>query len=532
MRIAFAIFLAFILTACQPASVPTPAASPTTPGKIQLPTATITLIPTAPQTAIPTQTVSPAILIRRASPICENAFSALVEIRPLLPPFAVLKKETYTDGSSWELSHQLPHLGSVSVTEVQTLFCISETRTQTGTYTDGSAAYQLFWEVRAVSWPGGTVIGKNSFTGSPPSATKVFSSGSAEGAFPYEEFAAWIFNKVDHPEFLYFNDAITSLAISPDGRLAAFGTAITDQVVDKEYQAKIFLVNPSDLQTDFGTSAFRDVLEGHQGMVTSLAFSPDGRILASSGYDLFLKFWDVKTGALLGQISLTDTPNFLAFSPDGSQLAVASNLGLSLLNPVTMQIEQSLPEAGVTSLTFSPEEPYLYVHGSKTIKIIDTNANRVTLEFPNPVTLIPTISAAQDGSVIGVTYETPEAVDGFVLSKNGTQIITYTVSQIAAEASGEENIRLATWEANTGKYLNEIRFNGDSIQTMKLSSDGTLLAMANGNTIWVWNTENWQVVKSFSGHIDLVEDIVFSPDGVNILSASRDGTIRVWSLEE
>ncbi len=193
-------------------------------------------------------------------------------------------------------------LEALAATDVQTLFCISETRTQTGTYTDGSAAYQLFWEVRAVSWPGGKVIGRNSFTGSLPPETKEFASGAAEGLSPYKEFAAWIFNQVDHPDFLYFKDAITSLAISPDGRLAAFGSAVANQIVDKDYQAQIYLFNPSDLQTDLGTSAFLDVLEGHQGMVTSLAFSPDGKLLASSGYDLFVKFWDVAAGALLGQV--------------------------------------------------------------------------------------------------------------------------------------------------------------------------------------------------------------------------------------
>jgi WD40 repeat protein len=84
-------------------------------------------------------------------------------------------------------------------------------------------------------------------------------------------------------------------------------------------------------------------------MVTSLAFSPDGKILASSGYDLFIKFWDVASGRLLGQISMADTPNFLAFSPDGSKLAVASNLEVSLVDPVSMQIEQSVPEVVETT---------------------------------------------------------------------------------------------------------------------------------------------------------------------------------------
>jgi hypothetical protein len=87
MRRADIVLLAFILTACQPA--PTAATNPT---EVLPPTATPA--PTATQTAVPTATISPSELRRRASPICENAFSTLVETGPLIAPFAVLKTLT------------------------------------------------------------------------------------------------------------------------------------------------------------------------------------------------------------------------------------------------------------------------------------------------------------------------------------------------------------------------------------------------------------------------------------------------------
>jgi COMPASS component SWD3 len=532
-RVLFSVLLVFILAACQaaPGTAAVINATETLPPSetpLPPPTATQTLTPTI----VPTPTVSPAQLKRRAGPVCENAFSVSVEAGPLTPPFAVMKKVAYTDAPSWELSHQLPHMGSLSAVDVRTVFCISETRAKTGPYTDGSAAYQLFWEVRTVSWPGGKVIGKNSFTGSPPPGTKVFSSGSAEGSYPYEEFAAWIFNQVEHPDFLYFNNAITTIAISPDGDIAAFGTAIANQIVDKDYQARIFLFNPSDLQTDLQTSSFLNVLDGHQGMVTSLTFSPDGKTLASSGYDLFIKSWDVATGGLLGQVSMLDTPNFLTFSPDGSKLAVASNLEVVFIDPASMQIEQSIPEASGDNLVFSPDGSHLYVNSSSSIKIIDPDANRVTLTFPDPLTLVPTLSVSEDGSLLGVSYETPDTVDGFALSQDGAQIITYTIDRSMDSASGAENVRLATWDAKTGKYVSETKFSGDFIRAIKSSPDGSLLAIGNSSTIWLWDTTTWQVTRELTGHINFINDFVFTPDGTKILSAARDGTTRVWSLEE
>jgi WD40 repeat protein len=529
MRVVFTVFLAFILIACQPAPTIAPVV---TPNKTSPPTATVTLAPTATQVAVLTPTVSPAELKRRAAPICENAFSALVETGPLTPPFAVMKQEKYTDAPSWELSQQLSHLGSFSAPDVQTLFCISETRTQTGTYTDGSAAYQLFWEIRVISWPGGKVIGKHSFTGSLPPQTKEFASGSAEGLSPYKEFAAWVFNEIDHPDFLYFKDAITSLAISPKGRLAAFGSAIANQIVDRDYQAKIYLFNPSDLQTDLGTSAFLDVLDGHQGMVTSLAFSPDGNLLVSSGYDLFIKFWDVTRGALLGQVSIVDTPNALAFSSDGTKVAVTSNLEAAVIDPVSRQIIASIPGAGGDSLAFSLDGSHVYVNSHGSIKILDPTASRVTLTFPDPFALAPTLSVAADGSVLGVTYESPETVEGFVLSPDGSQIITYTMDRSVDVKSGAENVRLVTWDAKTGKYVSEVKFSGDLIQAIEFSPDGNLLAMGNRNEIWIWDTATWQVKEKLAGHIGEIVDLAFTPDMKNLLSASRDGTIRVWTLDK
>ena len=121
-------------------------------------------------------------------------------------------------------------------------------------------------------------------------------------------------------------------------------------------------------------------------------------------------------------------------------------------------------------------------------------------------------------------------VDNFVLFPDGAQIMTYTVDRSVERDARVENVRLATWDAKTGKYLSEIKFSADSVQAMKISPDGSLLAIAVNQAVWVWDISSWQIVKIFSGHIDLVEDLVFTPDGTKILSAGRDGTIRVWSL--
>jgi WD40 repeat protein len=525
VRILFTFPLVFILAACQATPMTTPAISLTEilhPSETPFPTSTATQAPT--RTLVPTSTISPDVLEREASPLCENAFSALFEMTAMTAPFAVMKKITYDDVPAWEFSHQLPHLGNLSASEVQTVLCISESRTQTGTYTDGSAAFLLSWDVRAISWPEGKVIGRNSFTGALPPKTKILGSGAAEGTFPYKKFATWVFDQVDHPDFLYFNAAITTTVISPDGNIAAFGTSIASQIVDTAYQAKIFLFDPSDPQ-------IISTLEGHQGMVTALAFSPDGKTLASSGFDLFVRFWDVATHGLIGQVSIADTPNSLMFSPDGTKLAVVSNLEVAFIDPLSMQITQPIQQAGGDSLAYSSDGSHVYINSQGSIKIIDPDASMVMLTFPEPFALVPTMSVSAEGSIISVTYESPETVDGFALSPDGAQIITYTVDRSVDSVGDVENIRLAAWDSKTGKYLSEIKFSGAFIRTIKFSPDGNLLAIGNDNEIWLWDTSNWQVEQKLAGHIGDIVDLIFTPDGRKIISAGSDGTLRVWSLE-
>jgi WD40 repeat protein len=200
------------------------------------------------------------------------------------------------------------------------------------------------------------------------------------------------------------------------------------------------------------------------------------------------------------------------------------------IDSVSRQVSGSVQEAGGDRLAFSPDSSHVYVHPGN-IKIIDPTANRVMLAFPDPFALVPTMSVSKDGS-ISVTYESPETVDGFALSPDGSQIVTYTIDRSIDIDSGVENVRLATWDAKTGKYISEVRFSGENIHTIEFSPDGSLLAMGNRNEIWIWNTTIWQIKEKRSGHIGEIVDLAFTPEGTKLLSASRDGTLRVWSLEK
>ena len=222
----------------------------------------------------------------------------------------------------------------------------------------------------------------------------------------------------------------------------------------------------------------------------------------------------------------------MTFSPDGAKLAVASRLDVAFIDVASMQIESSLPEASGRDLVYAPDGDHIYLDMLGSIKMIDTRAHIVALSFPDPFALVPTLSVAADGTVLGVTYESPERVDGFVLAPDGSQIASYTVEHLLGEQPEADNVRLALWDAKTGKFSGETRFSGNNLRSIEFSPDGDRLALGNGSEVWVWEATTWQLKEKLIGHVGDVIDLSFAADGTRLLSAGSDGTIRRWSLVE
>lgn len=519
-RTLFSLFLFVILAACQTApSATTPTNEPllstatSVPTSTSIPTATFTPTPTI----IPTVTRSPSELEESAGALCEKSYSAPVVAGEFEVPYLGISKTERATVPAWKISNSIPHLFALSEESVRSIICSLETRRQVGIYTDGSAAFQLTLKIRILSWPDGTVVfSKTSESGPPPKTKAGF--GGGYGSYPQgSSIKEWILEQFEHPTFLYYpNEKIYSVAISPDGDSAALGISPGSSNTDNTNPSRIVLVNLQNLQTittwDVQASTLYD-----------LAFSPDGNVLVSGGNDSTVYFWNVQTGAMLGMIPLPYNPSMIKYSHDGSLIGVMAFSDLYLIDTKSMQIRTSYPPMG-TTFSFSPDDKIIYASGGG----FELATGNTVFQFFDPMDIIPTI--APDGTI---TFDTPDSIDGFTLSPDGTQGVSSSSAPFEDTGITEHVYYLSAWDMQAQERLSRIRFVSDFVfNILGFSPDGKQLAVnSNGGEIWLLETNTWQVTRILVGHTNPVLELAFSPDGKKILSISSDETVRVWSLE-
>ena len=307
----------------------------------------------------------------------------------------------------------------------------------------------------------------------------------------------WIFE--NSPHYLatlegHTND-VNSLAFSPDGTILASGS----------YDGTVKLW---DVKTKQGIAT----LEGHTNQVRSLAFSPDGTILASGSYDGTVKLWDVKTKQGIATLEgHTNQVRSLAFSPDGTILASGSYDGTVKLWDVKTKQGIATLEGHtnqVRSLAFSPDGAIL-ASGSYdgTVKLWDvkTKQSIATLEGHKAMVEFESVAFSPDGTILasgsyddtGFDYETVKLWD----------------------VKTKQNI--ATFAPKWGTY------------SVAFSSDGTILASSTHDRIIIlWDIATQTQIATLGGHTTPVRSIAFSPDGTTLASGDFDGNVLLWDMSE
>jgi WD40 repeat protein len=262
------------------------------------------------------------------------------------------------------------------------------------------------------------------------------------------------------------------------------------------------------------------VLGPHTGSVTSVAFSSDGKILAT-GIDRTAQLWDVATRRPIGYPLMTQTGgvNAVAFSPDGKTLATGSDDGMLRLWDVATATPQMIAGpilrdiAPMTSVAFSPDGTTLA-----------TGSDADTVRLWNVATLRQhgrsVATVRQDGRPIIVPGGPVRSV---AFSPDGTTLVTVGTDGTARLWN------VATHRQSGRPFIGQ----GQGVTAAAFSPNGKILATGNlDNTVWRWDIATHQPVGTpltnpFTGRVN---SVAFSPDGTTLATGSTDGTAQLWDL--
>jgi WD40 repeat protein/serine/threonine protein kinase len=250
------------------------------------------------------------------------------------------------------------------------------------------------------------------------------------------------------------NSAIAQFAISPDGTKALYNSA--DDTV-------------SMLDLTTGKQLWRKT--GHADGITTVAFSPDGKMALSGGgeLDTTVILWDAATGAQLGTLAGGHTKEL-------GEVIVTSDGAMAISGGASADGDPNPNQIAVWDLATKQVVRRLAGHASK--------------------------------------------VEALALSPDGKTLV-----------SGSSDSTLILWDFASGSLLHKLEGHADKIQDVAFSPDGQyVLSAAEDSTLILWDVASGDGVRTFTGHSAAVNAVAFSPDGTRAISGGADALVIVWDV--
>ncbi len=326
---------------------------------------------------------------------------------------------------------------------------------------------------------------------------------------------------------------VASVAFSPDGGLLASAGGRGDRTVRLWDVAS---------QTEVAT------LQGHMDQVASVAFSPDGATLASAGGvdDGTVRLWDVATRTEVATLEGHGGPVYsVTFSRDGATLVFGSAVTV-LLQDVETGNAAGLSGHGIlSSMALSPDGAFL-ASGSYdgTVRLWDAATRTPIATLEGHEFSVLSVSFSPDGATLASAgggwvdrtvrlWDVATRTEVATLEGHGGPVYSVTFSPDGATlASGSQDRTVKLWDVGNRELFGTLEGHTEGVTSVSFSPDGALLASGGGydKTVKLWSVANRELIGTLEGHEYDVNSVVFSPDGSTLASGSEDNRIRLWDV--
>ncbi|BAY41467.1 WD-40 repeat protein (plasmid) [Nostoc sp. NIES-2111] len=322
---------------------------------------------------------------------------------------------------------------------------------------------------------------------------------------------------------------VVSIAFSPDGKTLASGNA----------NCEIHVWQVADQQRLL-------TLRGHSNWVRGIGFSPNGQMLASASEDSSIKIWQLPFGRCLHTLSEhTASVNAVAFSPDGSILASgSSDLSIRIwqvLEGCCLKILHG-HNSGIMSVHFSPDSKQLVSSGfDKLIKIWDVETGECLYTISEHENWVGTAHFSPNGMLLvsascdnTVRIWNTQNYQCLAILQGHTDWIWSAVwsidNRLVASCGADQTIRI--WDVETSSCLHTLKGHNHQIWGIALSPDNQILASASEDqTIRLWQVSNGRCIACIHGYNNWIKAVTFSPNTQMLASGHRDNALRIWDIK-
>jgi len=272
----------------------------------------------------------------------------------------------------------------------------------------------------------------------------------------------------------------------------------------------------------------------HEDIVSTVAFSPDGKYVVSGSFDDTVRVWEALTGKEVIRMTHDELVREVAFSPDGKYVVSGSDDNTARVwNASTgIEVARMTHDDNVKSVAFSPDGKYV-VSGSddRTVRVWEAVAKRETSRVKN----VSHISFSPDGKYVLSISEKNTIVVWELATDNEIAHMIHEDQVVAATfspdgryvVSGSHDHTARVWEVATGKEVARMTHD-DLVVSVAFSPDGKYVVSGSfDNTARVWEALSGKEIARMT-HDDDVRSVAFNPDGKYVVSSSDDRTARVW----
>jgi WD40 repeat protein len=298
---------------------------------------------------------------------------------------------------------------------------------------------------------------------------------------------------------------VRGLAFSPDGRwLATGGTS----------------VRVWDLSDGHGPRT----LEGHSDWIGRVIISPDRQRIATWSYDNEIKLRDANTGRELSSFK----GDSVAFSPDSKRIAIAAAKKVKVRD---LRNNREMFALDGTFTVFSPDGARIATLLDKSVKVWDADSGKELFTLPGSYASFSPDSR-QIGTHVDKNVMVWDVSSGRPIANPEWQpdwSVPGVLSPDGKRRAQAQDRAIKVWDAATGEVLLRLRGHSHEVDTMAFSPDGKRIASGGrDNTVRIWDTTTGRELLTLKGHSDWVTTVVFSVDGTKLVSGGADGTVTIW----